>query len=338
MIIKIDNRKIKFFSDVVINYKFTSFASIFSFKARFDSNNEEHRKIFKPLSFKKVEIFNDQGDLKMNGIILTHSFSSDLENNLVSISGYSKSGILESCSIPYESYPLEKNNVSLRDLTGQLFGIFGIDFIVDPPAAKDMDLVYEKVTAEPGETIKSHISKLASQRNIIIKNNENGSIVFTKPEFSITPKFSFNKSNVISMSTTVNGQDMHSSIDVIRQLNEDDVDVDPFESVSNPMIGLKKVLVKVLSDGADDNMKGAAKNILASELRDIMFEIKIDKELDVDCGDTVSIINDEIFIYKKVNLIVDEVILNISGSENQTIIKAKMPEAYTGETPKNIFE
>ena len=116
MKVKINDRFYYSFDAVTINYKLDSVASAFSFKARFNPDNQFHKEIFKPLQYQKVEIFDNEDNLKLTGNILNTSLSSGSSRELQTISGYSKSGIIEDVNIPFSAYPLEKNNVSLNDI------------------------------------------------------------------------------------------------------------------------------------------------------------------------------------------------------------------------------
>ena len=83
------------------------------------------------------------------------------------ISGYSKGGILEDCTIPYPAYPLENLNISLKDITARLLKEFGLNFIIDSSVVNETNLAYPKAVAGPEETVKEFISKLAAQREKI---------------------------------------------------------------------------------------------------------------------------------------------------------------------------
>ena len=106
MKIKINGKFYSHFNNLNIKFNLDSFSSAFTFFAYF---NKQSKEIFKPLSYPKVEIFQDNS-LLFTGIIVSQSFVSSETPQLVKISGYSKAGILEDVSITMSTYPLEKNN------------------------------------------------------------------------------------------------------------------------------------------------------------------------------------------------------------------------------------
>ena len=128
--ISIDGKNVNHFTAGSITLKLDSIASTFEFSSRFSAQNKEHQEMFKPLQYKSVEIFNSQDKLIFTGTILNHRFKSNSGRELVVISGYSKSGILEDVTIPVSSYPLESTNRSLKDIAERLCGLFGIKVLI----------------------------------------------------------------------------------------------------------------------------------------------------------------------------------------------------------------
>lgn len=337
MKIKINNQFLNFFDNLTINLSLDSFASPFNFVTRFNPSNLTHKALFKPLSFNRVQIYTDDDKLLLNGFAVNHRFKSSNQPQLVPISGYSKAGILEDVSIPIDSYPLERNNVNLSEVCDSLITQFGISKIVQQSASNDMLLNYEKTVASPSESIKSYISKLANQRNIIISHNQSGDLVFFKG-VNQNPKRNYNKSNVLSMDLTVRGQSMHSEITVIRQPSDDNEGVQTADSVQNSMIKKKRTLVNVLTSGIDTDTTKAANNVLASELSNISLVISLHKiDHDLRPGDVVNVQNDEIFIYKSSKFLITDITINEKSESEQMTLNCSLPEVLSGNNPVDIF-
>lgn len=337
MKIKINGKSYAFFDDISINFKLDSVASVFSFDARFNPTNAAHRAIFQPLTYNEVEIYDNFDRLKFTGVILNTSLGSNSSRDLQNISGYSKGGILEDCTIPYSAYPLERLNVSLKDISSRLFNEFGLSFIIDSSVSNEMNLNYAKTVAEPTDTVKEFISKLAAQRNIILSHDKKGNIVFFKPNTNAKAKAFFNDINTTSMSLSVNGQAMHSTISVIRQPSKDNPGLSAVDTITNQLIKINRTVVKVLSSGTETDTKKAADNILAEELKNITVDLEINRYEDINCGDIVEVHNHEIFLFSKTRFIVSEVTINESNSNESMSLKLVLPETFTGEIPKNIF-
>ena len=337
MKIKINGEFYIFFNELVLSEKLDSVASAFSFLAYFDYENKAHRNIFKPLQYNEVEIFDDEDNLRFTGYSVNTNLSSESLPSLQSISGYSKTGILEDVNFPYKIYPLEKNNVNLTDLTNQILKEYGLELVVENSAAKDARLVYKKIVAEPTEKIKSFLSKLASQRNLILSHDENGNLVYKKINEYGSSKFFFTKQNTISMSLSVNGQSLFSEITVFRQPSSDGGSVSTVDFASNNLVKLKRNNVSILSSGDETDTKKLADNILAAQLKNISISVSINKFLDLKCGDVVEVMNEEIFLFERARLVVSE--LTIKVNENSTTIQLNLvlPKTFNGQQPKDIF-
>jgi prophage tail gpP-like protein len=337
MKIKIAGEFYSFFDKVIINEKLDSVASLFSFDARFNPDNEQHKKIFRPLSYLPVEIYDDAGALRLTGTLVNTALGSNSQRDLQNLSGYSKAGVLEDCSIPVSSYPLERINVSLTDIATRLLAPFGISFIVEKSAERSMKEIYPKTTAEPTDSVKDFLSKLASQKNIVLGHTATGNLRFFKPDIHAKSKAFLTEQNTITMSLGINGQAMHSNISVIRQPSKENISLSAVDTITNPMVLAKRSIVKTLSSGTETDTKNAADNVLADELKNISIDVELRKYIDVRCGDIVDVHNHEIFLFNRTRLMVSE--LNVSQSKNEQSMSLKLvlPETFTGQTPKNIF-
>ena len=244
MKVKINGAIYSFFTDIEISYNLDSMASVFSFKSRFNPDNKLHREVFQPLAFHKVEIFSNDDVLLLTGVLVNTSLSSSSARSLQTLQGYSKAGILEDCTIPVNSYPLEKTKVSLSDLASSLLKDFNIGFSIDASAKNEMNSVYEKTVAQPAETVKAFLSKLAAQRNIIISHDSRGDLVFFKLDTKRKPIMLLDERNTLKMALNVSGQAFHSEISVIRQPSKDNTSLNPVDTVINSMVKIKRSVTK----------------------------------------------------------------------------------------------
>lgn len=337
MTIKIDGDFFDYFSGLAINLKLDSVASVFSFYVRFNPDNITHRKIFKPLSFKKVEIFNDANKLIFTGTIVNHDFTSSEKPELLSVSGYSLPGVLEDVTVPVSSYPLESINRSLKDVTERLLGLFGLELYVDPSAAVAANAIYKKSVASPTDTVKAYIAKLTAQRNIVLSHNERGQVVIYKPELD-APVYYFNSSNTNSMKLRVNGQALHSDISVIRQPSAENTGVSTADTVKNGLIGTFRPQTKILSSGEDTDVSNAANNELAAELKNIEIVVDLNRIENILPGSIVEVMNPEIYIFTKTKFMVVDVSIKGDVNSESSQFKLVLPETFTGSEPPKIFD
>ncbi len=352
MKIKINGYEISFFTAGSINLKLDSIASTFAFNCRFNPENDTHKELFKPLQYHKVEIFSSNNKLMLTGTILNNSFNADSKINLVAISGYSLSGILEDVTIPPSLYPLENTNLTLKQIATKLCNAYGIGLIIgsnagntnivapdiDPSSQNETNISYKKTVASPTDTGKGYLSKLTSQRNILLSHDVKGNVVLFRPNDQMKPKYFFNSENTISISSDYNGQSLHSEINVIRQPSEENNGVSTVDKIINPLIGKFRPTTKILSSGEDTDVSKAANNELSSELQAITLKVKL-KGLfdDIKPGDIVNIHCHAVYSFAYSRYMVSGIAFNFDEKGETTELDLVLPETYTGKVPKNIL-
>lgn len=262
----IDNKKFTYFSSYSITLKYNSIADSFSFTGLKD---------FLPglLNYSVCKIKKD-GELLITGTIINETRTKTAVPNLVKLSGYSLTGILEDCNIPISLYPLQSDNRTLSEIVSRLLKPFNIEYIIKgKDIAKSVNKKYIKTIAESGQSIKSYINSLASQRNIILTHNAEGNLVLSKGES--LPK-AININNSVSYSLSANGQGMHSEISVIKQASTKNPDAGEY-TIKNKYVNKFRPKVKVLSNGDIFDVKEAAENELKAELLKIKLSIKLNE-------------------------------------------------------------
>jgi len=343
-IVKINGRSYENFQDLEISKTFDSAASTFSFNGKFDTNNAAHRRIFKPLTYNKVEIFDDS-TLLLTGTILSHRFSPSSNDELVPVSGYSLPGVLGDVSVPPEKYPLEVNQKSLIDITKNLIDKFNIGLVVDPSVSDDANKLYEKSTAKDKQSIGNYISQLASQRNIIVSHTPKGELLFTRPSKNTASIATYREGMpTLKFDLSVNGQGMHSQLTVQKQAAIGS-DLQGDETINNPLITAFRPRVIEQTKGDAGDTPNAARNAIAAELKNISLTIETDRWIwfdgrvisILDVNNYIDVIAPRLYMANRVNWFVSGIIFEETAQGRKATINAVLPETFNGETPKNIF-
>lgn len=342
--VKIDGKNYEGFGNVNLNLTFDAVASTFSFDAYFDPDNDEHRKLFKPLGYKSVEIREDS-TLLLTGVILASQFTASANSSQIPVSGYSKTGVLENCSIPAELYPLETNNKSLIEITERLIAPFGIGLVVNAEIADDAKKLYTSTTAPNADSVAGYLSELASQRNITLSHDAAGNLVLARPKKSKAAAATYIENMpAVTMALSVDGQSMHSSVTVIRQ-GAIDNDLNGEANRANPLISAYRPLVKEQTKGGNGDTDKATDNALASELSAITLTITSDrwqwfdgrKLVIIQPNSYISVMAKSLFLSKKSTWFVRAVTLTESASGRSAVLDCVLPEAINGEEPINPF-
>jgi prophage tail gpP-like protein len=355
MKIVIDKKTINYFTNGSITLKLDSIASTFEFATYYQMQDPEHQEIFKPLQYKDILIYNSKDKLVFTGTILNHRFTSNKGRELVIISGYSKCGILEDVCVPPSHYPLESTNKSLKDIATQLCSIFGINVVVSSQAKsisetsikskiKDVTpksdfatieakskFVFGRTSASPTETIREYLAKLASQKNIVLSHNEKGEVLLFQPSYNQKPKYFFTKGNGVQMSIDYNGQALHSHIYMVRQPSDDNEGLSTSDVAHNTLVAKYRPTTKIMSSGEDMEVREAAKNELAAELKAINVVIETQSLLDeIYPGEIINVHNHQIYCYAYNRFMVDSITLKFDSKTETTILNCVVPESFTG--------
>lgn len=343
MKVKVNGSYFLYFNEFAMTSHLDAVASSFTMHGYFDPTNPAHKALYKPLTYPMVQFYHDDDTLFFTGKLVNIDFTSDSAPQLVSLSGYSLGGVLEDCTIPYEAYPLQSDNRSLKEIAQRLLGYFDLSLIVYDNVAAVCDKVYKKSVASPSGSVKEYLSKLAAQRNVIISHDVNGNIIMFRPDIQAKPIGWFDPTNITGRSTLkVNGQQMHSSVGSIRQPGKKDVtkptNVNPFDVIDNNLVKAYRPYVHILTSGTETDTDDGAKNAFAAELKNIQVEFMLEHWENINPGDIIMFSNPDLYITQKARMMV----LNTTKSESSTArtmaITAVLPETFTGDQPIDIFQ
>ena len=347
MILKIGNRLIERYNQAAITLNYNSVASTFGFSLYFDPDNEEHKRMFKPGQYQDVTIEHN-GELLITGTMLTHGFESSAQRSLVSVSGYSKTGVIEDCEIPKSAYPLQTNGLSLRQICQRVISPFGLNLIVDPVVASKVDVKYSQSTGKDDQSVKEYIDSLAKQKYVVITHDEKGNLVLTEANTRQAPIWDFSDTaKFVKMNLDFDGQQMHSEINFDKQATKRGKGNAGQARVTNPYCKVFRPKSNRQTSGENVDTKYVARNGLSEELKAVELSIELDSwslggKL-IRPNNIVTVINPESYIYKKTRWFISSV--EFSGDTNSSEINdgtAKitccLPEVFTNDTPVNIFD
>lgn len=364
MNLKINHRlgivNVQKFNNFSLNLKFDSMASTFGIEIYFDPENQQHAEMACVSHFHEC-IIEHNGKTVITGFILSQSFYQKDTKQLVSLGGYSKPGVLEDCEIPTningveQSEYLQYDGLTLREIAQKIVGLFKLGLVVEGIAAADsnqaftlddkLDAKIEKITTHESKNIKSFLTDLAVQRNVILSHDVKGNLMFTEAKTHQKPLFHV-ENDVIATSIKMvfNGQAMHSQITVVRQPDsggDENTDSNEF-TIYNPYCPIVfRPHVVMQSSGDINTIEEFAKNILAQELKNIKFMIEIDRiEIDgklILPNNVITILCPEIYIYEKATLFIEEVAMKGDQHSETAVLTCVLPEVYNRQYPKNIF-
>lgn len=354
-----------------LGLNFDAIASTFSFDALFDPDNEQHRVIFRPLSYRKCEVFAN-GELILTGTIINHKFTTATTSTLVGVSGYSVSGVFENSSIPVSVYPLETNTQSLKEIAEKIAGPFGVPIIVAADTSRSntvetgqvktdnqqvseaADSELEKTATKPGQSVKSYLSKLASEKNLVLSNDKYGRMLITRAATGSNPIGLLVESGGTQMTLSANGAAVHDTITTVRQADEF-TDNASETTITNPLIvpfstnlapnnrfvSNVRPLVKVQDSGKDDNSRSTTMTALSNEAKSISVSVTLDSwyiEGDlIDVNKTILLQSPRNFLFNPTKFFIQSAEFSGTPQAQTCVLKCVLPEVYTGQIPANPF-
>lgn len=355
MKLKIDHRigvvDVKFFSKFTLNLKYDSIASTFGAQLYFDPKNPDHAEMACVSHYHEC-LLEYNGERVFTGYVLSNSFTSKAQKELCSIGGYSKPGVFEDCDIPTSLYPLQVDGMSFREITQRIIAPFNIGLVVDGVARNNsnqlftldekLDKKIEKTNAEESKNIKSFLTDLAVQRNIVLSHDARGNLLFTEPKTTQEPLFHVEKGVIVTdIKMNFNGQGIHSQIEVIRQADSSGSEggkaiiYNPY----CPIVFRPKVVVQ--SSGDESTLEEFAQQQLAAELKNVTVTVEVDRwDIDgklIKPNNIITIKSPENYIYEKTRFFIESVSLNIDSEKETATLNCVLPEVYNRQVPKNIF-
>jgi prophage tail gpP-like protein len=168
----INGNRFRFWDEIRIIRSIDAMDTV-EFGAPFDSSAPGFRESFRPFAFKPVTI-TVGGVALFTGTMVSVAPVIENGQKIISVSGYSLPGVLNDCTPPASSFPLEFNEQGLREIASALAAPFGINV----EFSADQGPVFERVAIEPGQKVLAFLTDLAKQRNLIIASSSVGDLIF----------------------------------------------------------------------------------------------------------------------------------------------------------------
>lgn len=235
----IHGTRFHFWTGVKISLNIDAVASI-SFSAPFDYNAPGFKKNFAPFGFAPVSIDVDDSRLFTGTMLDVSPVISEDGKKEISVNAYAKCGVLQDCTAPPESMPLEFNKLNLLDIAKKIASYFGVGvvFNADPGPA------FDRVACDPDKKVLEFLADLAKQRAFVIGSDENGDLLFSKSSIGgIVARLEQGFSPLLSVSPDFNPQEYYSHL----------TGLSPVE-VNKPA---KKTTVKAKKSEKDEKPAGA---------------------------------------------------------------------------------
>lgn len=177
----IDGKRFRFWENIRITRSIDAMDTV-QFSAPFDYTAPGFKETFRPFSYKKT-VVTVGGIPLFTGVMVSPDPNISNDKKSISVGCYSTPGVLDDCTPPASSFPLEYNGASLSTIANALCKPFGISVEFKDSAGA----TFERVAIKPGQTILSFLSDLARFRNLVVSSTSTGKLIFQRSILSGQP-------------------------------------------------------------------------------------------------------------------------------------------------------
>ena len=335
--ILIDGKRFRFWDRVRITRAMDK-ADTVEFGAPFEPDNTEFREKFRPFSFKPV-VVTMGGAALFTGTLIGVTPVLDNARNTISVSAYSLPGILNDCTAPASSYPIEFNGQKLNDIATTMAAPFGIAV----EFKDDAGAVFPRVAAEPGDKVLEFWEKLAKQRNLVIGTTPAGAALFWKSVEPGSPVATLRQgsSPVLSVTPFFNPQEYYSHVTGIEPVeagsggSQFTVKNTLLEGITRPMTfntpdtegGGVKAVVEAKAGRMFGNM--AAYAVRVAGLHDSQGKLWSPNT-------TIKLIAPRAMIYREYEFVIRSVVMDVGMKSQFSTLNLVMPGAFSGQLPESL--
>ncbi len=335
--ILIDGNRFRFWSEIRLTRSIDSMDTV-EFSAPFDSTQPGFRSSFRPFSFKTVEI-TIGGSPLFTGTMVSVLPTLENDNRTLSIGGYSLPGVLNDCTPPASSFPLEFDDVGLRTIASTLSETFGIS--VDFQA--EQGSIFERVAIEPGQKVLAFLTDLAKQRNLIITSSPTGELIFLKSIESGNPVSILRQgaSPVMLVEPSFNPQSYYSDITGIEPVLSG-LSGSQF-TVQNPrLMGVVRPFTFTIPDTRDADLKQAVETKVGKMFGNMVtYSVTVDTWRDPagnlwEPNTLIKLNAPDAMVYTDYNFLVRSIEFNRDSKSQTAVLKLVIPGAFSGKIPETL--
>lgn len=347
MTIQIGARAWRYWDELELNLGLDSHPTV-GFSAPFDPARADVRETFRPFSFKPLVVAIG-GEPLFTGQLVDVQPRLEADSITVACSAFSKAAQLEQVNLPADKLPFEASGLSLRQIAERLAGAYGVNVVMSAPEGAAFRRVKTRqkrldTKLDHEQKIGDFLGELARQRGLIMSSNEAGDLVFLQSVKAGNPiaRFVEGEPPLVGVAPSYNPQDYYSEIT-------------GFTSARRGVTGAKWTqrnerlqggVLRALSFKLDDIEKGDAAAAVKAKMGR-MFGNALTITLHLPTwrdpsgnlwkpNTTVTLRAPGAMVYSETELLVRDVYLKQSASEQTASLGCVLPGSFSGEVPAKL--
>ena len=225
---------------------FDSIKSTFSVDIHWNPFDKTMRLVMLPGGYNQVTVVSDNGQVVFTGVFINPSFKSNSTANLVNLSGYSLTGILDDVTLSAVLGTTKTSGMTFAQICQTVCDNLGLrlvdntqgvsDVIVGNISVAKADSNVSSTDVGYTETIADYLSEIARELDIVLSHDVFGNLVLNYQIGTSDPVYNFTQGMPgVEYTLSVDGSQMHSLITVDSQSDEEG-NITDTTSVVNPFV------------------------------------------------------------------------------------------------------
>lgn len=343
----IDDRAWRGVNDIELHRGIDTHPTI-GFASPFDPERREMRETFRPMSFKPL-VATIGGEPLFTGKLVEAVPTRDAKSSVVQCSGYSLPAELEDINLPGDRVPFEASGLSLRQIAEALASINGITvlMLVDDGGAFSKVHTRQRsvdTRVDHDTKIDAFLVELAKQRGIVRTSNARGQLVFWQSVRPGNPvaRLVEGEPGIVSVVPSFSPQDYYSEITGFTSAKRGRTG-SQFTERNRRLSG---GVLRPMSFRLDDVEKGDAPNAVRAKMAR-MFGNAVSYVVNLpswrgpngelwEPNTTITLQAPGAMVYGETELLIRDVYLKQSDSEQTASLGCVLPGAFSGEQPDRM--
>jgi len=302
---------------------------------QWDSSDKKMRDITSPFGYQSAQCYLGE-PLLIDGYLMVVEPVSSPSGITKNLEGYSKTIDIVDSTVPK---PYEQKLVTLDARAKTLVAPMGITVVFNITDAAALE-PFEKVTADPGDTIFSHLSSLAAQRGVLVSSSIKGELEFLRTITEIDPF-------AMSVGTLEEGmppvRDITIRFDSRKRFNSYTLigntpkkKIFTAQSIDE-VVPKTRFLTEDANDCTEGNIQKSADWKRSKQLTDALtFQLPVDGWYAPDGAlwrenTLVTVVSESMHISEGFDFLIRAVEYNYDADGNSCVLSLVPPQAYTGK-------
>jgi prophage tail gpP-like protein len=310
----VDKQEIKNFTQAKIQLNYTAIASTFTILLPKEISE------FLPFNLEHIKLMWNGNITLLHGFVVRIKPTLSSAPTIIEVAGYSHSGVLNDVTIGADDEQ-QYNDISLFDLAKILVKDHRCGVEISPGAEELANKQFKEIEISPSASLVSTLKKLAQQRGIMLRSNNEGNLLLDFP----TKKKPFisleeGKNTIINTDTNTSivydVTKMHNIITATGQASDDDSQQIRESAVVNDLIpsSANRPKIVIQAQGGSDDTEQLAKVARAAEYQSLSLTMNVVgwevASIIPQPGDVVELLYPSLFINKKSLWIISQNVLS----------------------------